>query len=68
MARERDGAPCYSVIAYECSSQQRRFWSPSGVRPVTRAREDRVGRNDPCTCGSGQKYKHCHGFSGRLDV
>ncbi|HRK37379.1 MAG TPA: preprotein translocase subunit SecA [Burkholderiaceae bacterium] len=21
----------------------------------------RVGRNDPCPCGSGQKYKHCHG-------
>ena len=20
-----------------------------------------VGRNDPCPCGSGQKYKHCHG-------
>ena len=22
---------------------------------------DKVGRNDPCTCGSGKKYKHCHG-------
>jgi len=21
----------------------------------------RVGRNDPCPCGSGKKYKHCHG-------
>lgn len=21
----------------------------------------RVGRNDPCPCGSGQKFKHCHG-------
>ena len=21
----------------------------------------RVGRNDPCPCGSGRKYKHCHG-------
>jgi Phytanoyl-CoA dioxygenase (PhyH)/SEC-C motif len=21
----------------------------------------KVGRNDPCPCGSGQKYKHCHG-------
>ncbi len=26
------------------------------------AREDaRRGRNDPCTCGSGRKWKHCHG-------
>ena len=20
-----------------------------------------VGRNDPCPCGSGKKFKHCHG-------
>jgi preprotein translocase subunit SecA len=24
-------------------------------------RADKVGRNDPCPCGSGKKYKHCHG-------
>ena len=23
--------------------------------------EKRVGRNDPCPCGSGKKYKQCHG-------
>ena len=23
--------------------------------------ERKVGRNDPCLCGSGKKYKHCHG-------
>lgn len=22
---------------------------------------DKVGRNDTCPCGSGTKYKHCHG-------
>ncbi|NBX92812.1 MAG: preprotein translocase subunit SecA [Proteobacteria bacterium] len=27
---------------------------------VTRS-EDKVGRNDPCPCGSGKKYKKCHG-------
>ncbi|MDT8321913.1 MAG: SEC-C metal-binding domain-containing protein, partial [Xanthomonadales bacterium] len=21
----------------------------------------KVGRNEPCPCGSGSKYKHCHG-------
>ncbi|MGD2050875.1 MAG: preprotein translocase subunit SecA [Acidimicrobiia bacterium] len=25
---------------------------------------DKVGRNDPCPCGSGRKYKHCHGRPG----
>jgi len=31
--------------------------------PFTRAGE-KVGRNDPCPCGSGKKYKHCHGRLG----
>ncbi|MDD2386275.1 MAG: preprotein translocase subunit SecA [Bacteroidales bacterium] len=25
--------------------------------------EKKVGRNDPCPCGSGKKYKHCHGLN-----
>jgi preprotein translocase subunit SecA len=30
--------------------------------PATLAGEvPRVGRNDPCPCGSGKKYKSCHG-------
>jgi preprotein translocase subunit SecA len=29
-------------------------------QPVERA-TPKVGRNDPCPCGSGKKYKHCHG-------
>ena len=29
-------------------------------KPVTR-RQPKIGRNDPCPCGSGKKYKHCHG-------
>ena len=29
-------------------------------RPLTRA-SPKVGRNDPCPCGSGRKYKACHG-------
>ncbi len=23
--------------------------------------ERKIGRNEPCPCGSGKKYKHCHG-------
>jgi len=26
--------------------------------------EKKVGRNDPCPCGSGKKYKNCHGRPG----
>jgi preprotein translocase subunit SecA len=33
----------------------------SRVRPVKGRSEPKIGRNDPCPCGSGKKYKHCHG-------
>ena len=31
----------------------------AGAQPA--AAGPKVGRNDPCPCGSGKKYKHCHG-------
>ena len=31
------------------------------ARPQPRRVSTKVGRNDPCPCGSGQKYKKCHG-------
>jgi preprotein translocase subunit SecA len=34
--------------------------NPEPVQPYTRATE-KIGRNDPCWCGSGKKFKHCHG-------
>ncbi|HMU54358.1 MAG TPA: preprotein translocase subunit SecA [Nitrospira sp.] len=33
---------------------------PVGSQTVQR-NDDKVGRNDPCPCGSGKKYKKCHG-------
>jgi preprotein translocase subunit SecA len=30
------------------------------AQPIVRHTQ-KVGRNDPCPCGSGKKYKHCHG-------
>jgi preprotein translocase subunit SecA len=32
-----------------------------GVPAQTQATSDKVGRNSPCPCGSGRKYKKCHG-------
>ena len=36
---------------------------PAGGRPRSQQPVDRgkVGRNEDCPCGSGKKYKHCHG-------
>jgi preprotein translocase subunit SecA len=34
--------------------------APEAAGPFVRG-ERKVGRNEPCPCGSGKKYKHCHG-------
>lgn len=31
------------------------------VKPKPIVKDEQVGRNDPCPCGSGKKYKNCHG-------
>jgi preprotein translocase subunit SecA len=44
--------------------------APSAQRPALKAKRDaqnpstwgKVGRNEPCPCGSGKKYKQCHGM------
>jgi len=35
--------------------------SEDGSVVTVRRATPKVGRNDPCPCGSGKKYKHCHG-------
>jgi len=38
------------------------YWAIVRAPPVTIRREQpKVGRNDPCPCGSGRKFKQCHG-------
>ncbi|MGQ9566880.1 MAG: SEC-C metal-binding domain-containing protein [Anaerolineae bacterium] len=34
--------------------------APAPQAPARTAADGRLGRNDPCWCGSGKKYKHCH--------
>ena len=34
---------------------------PGGGKPMPVRVERQIGRNDPCWCGSGKKYKKCHG-------
>jgi SEC-C motif-containing protein len=38
------------------------LYDEGDIEPKTVVRAGpKVGRNDPCPCGSGKKYKHCHG-------
>jgi uncharacterized protein len=38
-----------------------RFWLAKRGAPTHRRDAPKVGRNDPCPCGSGKKYKQCCG-------
>ena len=54
MPDERAGKPPQVV--------EHRGNSEVSATPVTvRREEEKVGRNEPCPCGSGKKYKKCHG-------
>jgi preprotein translocase subunit SecA len=35
--------------------------APTAPAPVRQSELDKIGRNDPCWCGSGKKFKKCHG-------
>jgi len=37
------------------------YWVQNAPKPVTRTVDKLPGRNDPCHCGSGKKFKKCHG-------
>ncbi len=47
----------------ELAAAARSGGAPDGDQPQQRRTGDKVGRNDPCPCGSGKKYKKCHGAS-----
>ena len=42
------------------AQEEERYELPHGLEPIRRE-SPKVGRNDPCPCGSGQKYKKCCG-------
>jgi preprotein translocase subunit SecA len=46
-------------LGYTGSSQQQQATQIGKIQPVRV--EEKVGRNDPCPCGSGKKFKQCHG-------
>lgn len=51
-----------STLDEATAAQRRAAGMAGGAGLAVMAGElPRVGRNDPCPCGSGKKYKHCHG-------
>ena len=39
----------------------RKYFFDKSIPGTVRRESPKVGRNDPCPCGSGKKYKNCHG-------
>jgi hypothetical protein len=52
-------APC-TVHDPDPSMRPEPISDEHGPRTIVRE-ESKVGRNEPCPCGSGRKYKRCHG-------
>ncbi|WP_422844311.1 UPF0149 family protein [Acidovorax sp. M2(2025)] len=63
-----DGPPSTSQARVEAFGEAiwavydlRQLWKSLGPRVETVRKAPEPGRNDPCPCGSGKKYKKCHG-------
>ena len=63
-----DVASAHSVLAAAAAvsgdQTQNGFGAPEGTEtlaPIVHDATKKVGRNDPCWCGSGKKFKFCHG-------
>jgi len=57
----RSPAPNTAAPARSTGAQQPPRVGGDDVIKTVRRDEPKVGRNDPCPCGSGKKYKKCHG-------
>ena len=59
MSASGGGAP--QLDADVADGQRPPVGEETASSPVPMREGPKVGRNDPCPCGSGRKYKHCHG-------
>jgi len=50
-----------AAVAHDAGAEVALAQSDPSPAPTTITAEDRIGRNEPCWCGSGLKYKKCHG-------
>ena len=53
-----------SAIAEANAPAVQKAPGPVQKAPVVKSDLEKVGRNEPCACGSGKKYKACHGRPG----
>jgi len=60
-AMAQGAAPAAGAAAVGAATAGGNGASSENPETVVKADRDKIGRNDPCWCGSGKKYKKCHG-------
>jgi preprotein translocase subunit SecA len=55
------GAAAGGAVDMAASQQVGPNGADNVVETVVKDEHENIGRNDPCWCGSGKKYKKCHG-------
>ena len=58
---EARAAAASGMAPADIASDEYVYGDEAPVQVQTRTVEEKVGRNDPCPCGSGKKFKKCHG-------
>lgn len=62
MSNMRDNKAAIDAAGDDYGANEKDYYDPSvPVKQQPVKVEPKIGRNDPCPCGSGKKYKHCHG-------
>ena len=65
MSQMRDNKAQIEAAGEDYAADENDYYQEPGAPPAVRRQpvqvEPKIGRNDPCPCGSGKKYKSCHG-------
>lgn len=64
MSKMRANKEAIDAAGQDYAANEKDYYDPSGdvaVKQEPVKVGPKIGRNDPCPCGSGKKYKHCHG-------
>jgi preprotein translocase subunit SecA len=61
MREEHASATGMGFVSQQGAAQSGQSADQQKIKKTPVVAEEKVGRNDPCPCGSGKKYKKCHG-------
>ncbi|HEY8549496.1 MAG TPA: preprotein translocase subunit SecA [Vicinamibacterales bacterium] len=59
--KQQAPSPAFAAVGGAAAPRPARVGGDDAAVKTVRRDEPKVGRNDPCPCGSGKKYKKCHG-------